>query len=500
MSVGCVRLDQVSFVYESAREPLIDGLNLELGAGWTGVVGPNGSGKTTLLRIIGGELSPTRGHVQVAGRAIYCPQRTDDPPAELGALLAACDGEARSLKGRLGLQDDWLSRWRTLSHGERKRAQIATALWRRLQVLLIDEPTNHIDQDARDLLAAALRSFRGIGLLVSHDRELLDLLCTQCLFMDPPSVVIWAGGYTKASALAAAERDRLIHQKEQARNRLDRLRREAGARAREAAEKQRKLTKRGLPPKDHDVRARINLARVTDSKTGQPIRQLEGRLRRAESIVARLFVARDRCADMRLGGQRSGRNELFRIPEGRIPLGGGRVLVHPDLAMRPDDRVALVGPNGGGKSTLVAQILTRMSLPAGKAVYLAQEIGREASQRAVDEVRRLTRQRLGVLMAIVGALGSRPDQLMQTDEPSPGEIRKLILALGMARQPELIVMDEPTNHLDLPSIECMEAALGECPCAILLVSHDERFLDGLTRARWQIIAEESPMRMRLYVQ
>ena len=87
-------------------------------------------------------------------------------------------------------------------------------------------------------------------------------------------------------------------------------------------------------------------------------------------------------------------------------------------------------------------------------------------------------------MTIVSCLGSRPQRLLESAAPSPGEIRKLRLALGMAREPHVIVMDEPTNHMDLPSIECLEQALADCPCALVLVSHDKRFLDKLVRTRW----------------
>src|SRR5512133_3129810 len=151
--MASVLLDKISFVYDSAQEPLFEGVSLELGAGWTGVVGPNGSGKTTLLRIIAGELSSTAGQVRLPGDAVYCPQRTDSPSEGLGDLLEDYEGEAAALRARLGVQDDWLARWKTLSHGERKRAQLAVALWGRPGVLLIDEPTNHIDREARALLA-----------------------------------------------------------------------------------------------------------------------------------------------------------------------------------------------------------------------------------------------------------------------------------------------------------------------------------------------------------
>ena len=101
-------------------------------------------------------------------------------------------------------------------------------------------------------------------------------------------------------------------------------------------------------------------------------------------------------------------------------------------------------------------------------------------------------------MTLVSRLGSRPARLLASTTPSPGEIRKILLARGVARGPHLIVMDEPTNHLDLPSIECLEAALAEAPCALLLVSHDARFLSKLTRTRWEL-TPTTPMQIELNV-
>jgi ATPase subunit of ABC transporter with duplicated ATPase domains len=83
-------------------------------------------------------------------------------------------------------------------------------------------------------------------------------------------------------------------------------------------------------------------------------------------------------------------------------------------------------------------------------------------------------------------LGSRPEKLLNSDEPSPGETRKLLLAVGMTHTPHIIIMDEPTNHMDLPSIECLEQALKDCPCSLLLVSHDRYFLNKLTSREWNI--------------
>ena len=171
-------LDHISFSFPGAEEFLFVDFSAHLPEGWTGVVGPNGAGKTTLLKMCCGLLIPQTGTITGADRVIYCTQRTDEAPEELPELLGATDGLGRRLIGQLGVRDDWVTRWTTLSHGERKRAQIATALWFEPDVLAIDEPTNHLDVEARELLAAALTGYRGVGILVSHDRHLLDLpLC-----------------------------------------------------------------------------------------------------------------------------------------------------------------------------------------------------------------------------------------------------------------------------------------------------------------------------------
>jgi macrolide transport system ATP-binding/permease protein len=493
MAQAPLEFDSVGFCYDSAGAAVFEGLSARIGAGWTGVIGPNGSGKTTLLRLACGELAPQQGHIVRPDRVIYCPQRTDDPPAELASFLRATDSAACGLRGRLGLAADWLDRWDTLSHGERKRAQIAVALWRRPRVLAVDEPTNHIDLPARRLLAEALRRFRGVGLLVSHDRDLLDALCRQCLFVEPPGAVVRPGGYTKAVELAAAEQATARHAREQAKRRLTRLRKEAAERQRLAARSHRMRSKRGIPIKDHDARSRIDRARISgkDGQAGRLLRQMDGRVRQAGDALADIHVTKQRQLGVDLRGEPSRRDALLRLPAGAVALGTGRHMVFPELTIGPTDRIALTGPNGAGKSTLVRHILHALDLPAARRVYLAQEIDRATARATVTAARRLPKAKLGEVLSVVSCLGSEPQRLLETDEPSPGELRKLMLAMGMANTPHLIVMDEPTNHLDLPSIECLEAALSDCPSALLLVSHDLRFLRCLTRTRWEIQPDEA---------
>jgi ATPase subunit of ABC transporter with duplicated ATPase domains len=494
MGVSRLEFIDVTFFYESAGAPVFEGLSVEVSGGWTGIIGANGAGKTTLLRLACGDLTPTRGKVVTSGTVIWCPQRTDDPPQALREFLDATDGRAGMWRGRLGIQEDWLQRWETLSHGERKRAQIAVALWRRPRLLAVDEPTNHVDAPTRDLLAEALSAFRGVGLLVSHDRALLDSLCRQCLFMTPPTAVLRPGGYTQAEALAREEQERLRKLRETARSDLDRLRSAASQRRQEASGSHRQRSKRKLARHDHDGRAKRNAARISgkDGQAGRLLRGLDGRLRQVQERLEGARVTRQPRLGIDLSAARSPRDALFRIPATSIPLGPHRTLSLPDLEMGPEDRIALVGPNGCGKSTLIRHILDQLDLPEGRLVYLAQEIDRQQSRAVLAEVRGMAPERLGQVLSIVDCLGSSPQRVLETDQPSPGETRKLLLAMGLARTPHLIIMDEPTNHLDLPSITCLEEALGAVPCGLLLVSHDVRFLEALTHTTWSITPTDGP--------
>jgi len=481
-------LQNLTFGYDAAAPPLFTDLEAHFPIGWTGVVGANGAGKSTLLRLAAGIIEPWQGRVSGVGKAVYCSQRTDSIPEGLPRFLAAADGEARRLRGRLGIVSDWPSRWETLSHGERKRAQIALALWREPELLAVDEPTNHLDIFSRSLLASALSEWRGVGILVSHDRELLDGLCRQCLFLEPGVIVMRPGGYTRGAEQAAGERRSTREQALRIRREAARLKREAARRRSRAAGADRRRSKRSLARKDADGREKLDRARITgkDGTDGRLLRQLNGRLRHLELEAQQLHVPKETALKFWLTGSISRRDQVLALAPGNLNLGGRRTLTWPDLTLRPADRVALTGANGAGKSTLLRFLVASSGLDTEKLVYLPQEIALERSQQILASARALPRAELGHLMTVVSGLGSDPEALLQTPVPSPGETRKLLLALGVTRRPHLIVMDEPTNHLDLPSIELLEQALATCPCALLLVSHDLRFLTATTRRRWEI--------------
>lgn len=486
---GVLTFRRVTFSYDGG-EALFTDLDLDLHPGFTGCIGANGAGKTTLLRLAVGELAPSRGRASGGGLACYCPQRTDDPPPGFAEFLEATDAASCALRGRLRVEPTWGSRWTTLSHGERKRCQIGAALWRAPDVLAIDEPTNHIDAAARALLVDALRRYRGVGLLVSHDRELLDAVCSHSLWIEPPSVELHRGGYSKAAARRRNARERNRAAYERARSERDRLEREVVERKAIAARSHQDRSKRGLAIKDHDARGRKNHARMSgkDGRAGRLYKQLLGRSDQAEKRLHSIPTQKEHARGVHLPTVRSRRDLLVDLAPTCLAM-GERVLRIGALRVLPAARIAITGANGAGKSTLVRHLHATRRLPASDVLYLPQEVAASEAAKLLADIKSLPGAALGAMMSFVRRLGSDPARLLESACPSPGELRKLLLATGIARNPQLLLLDEPTNHLDLPSIECLESALAECRCALVLVSHDERFLARLTTERWHVAVE-----------
>lgn len=486
MASSFLSFKNAGFVYDGALDAVFENVRFTLGCGWTGIVGANGAGKTTLLRLALGQLKPTQGHVSMPGPGVWCPQRTDDEPPGLRDLLMAPGAAAEGLRRQLGLKTDWCKRWNTLSHGERKRAQLAVALAGDPVFLAVDEPTNHLDRDTRAVVWRALKGFGGIGLLVSHDRELLDDLCAQCLFLDPPRVTVRPGGYSEGAGQAQNERTALLRRLSKADREIDQLRRETDLRREQTAKGEHQRSKRGLGKHDHDAKARVNAARVADSGSGQRLRQLDGRAQQAVERRAELGVKRRFALGVTLSGEASHRRCLASLPEGEIALGETWRLRIPALSIRPGDRIGIEGPNGAGKSTLIRRIVADLETAREHVAYIPQEIDVSGSRAILETFRQLPPARLGKAMTLVRRLGSDPGRLLQSAEPSPGELRKLLLAACIESSPHIVILDEPTNHLDLPSTECLEEALDGCEAALVMVSHDRRFLDRLASRMWVV--------------
>lgn len=310
----------------------------------------------------------------------------------------------------------------------------------------------------------------------------------QCLWLEARNARIFPGGFTKAREQKELDQETAVRERATAVREREQLRHENIKRREQASRSQHDRSKRNVAIKDSATRWDINLARVSgkDGQAGHLLRQLDGRAAQADSRVAATQAEKLHQVGIWLPESRSRRNTLFILEPGEILLGADRVLRFPQLSMKPQDRVAITGVNGVGKSTLFRCILENVNVPAENLTKMPQEVDARTARAILNEARTLPRKQLGHVMNLVSRLGSRPERLLESRQPSPGELRKLLLALGMARAPHLIAMDEPTNHLDLTSIEALEKALADCPCGVLLVSHDQRFLDRLTEQSWHI--------------
>jgi ATPase subunit of ABC transporter with duplicated ATPase domains len=267
----------------------------------------------------------------------------------------------------------------------------------------------------------------------------------------------------------------------------ERLAAEADSRRRVVEGSGNRLSKRQIDRKDNDGRGKINLARLSgkDRTGADQYKSMENRLARLDEKIKNTSVPVRRKQGITTEGADVKMDRLCLIPAGTLALGGGRSLSFPELLICPGDRIALTGANGTGKSTLTRHVLAL--LPQDTVVlYIPQEIDAESGRVLLEALEQETEKDRGEILSRFSRLGSDPWLLLQSRQPSPGEIRKLLIARGVFTNPAIIIMDEPTNHLDLSSIRLLEKTLAEVSCALLLVSHDEAFLSALTSQEWAI--------------
>lgn len=513
-------------------DTLFGPLNLTLEPSLCALVGRNGSGKTRLLRLLAGLDEPASGHIERFGSHAWVAQQhvisSQTTLAELLGYDAIFTARKRIDSGDyqpddLALLDGhWDIAERLseafinatlppfepdkpaieLSGGERIRALLCGAFTAGADFLLLDEPTNHLDRQGRAWFYDQLSRYQGGVLVASHDRELLEQV-PRILELSASGLRSYGGNYADYQAQRDAEQ-------------------QAARAALEHAATERKRT-RARMQKEHDDSQRrsaktlrtvdtLNIASFERVKYKGAAKERIGTWKKQhseqnEALNAAVNKARERVED--------DNPVMFTLPGSQIPE-GKQVLVLEDLVLqhvpvpplnwRMDGpmRVALKGPNGCGKSTLLKTLLGEVAPRSGSCkvsvscAYLDQHLSRLDLSQSVMTHLNLSHTPLeeGVLRTRLAQLQLGADKVMlPLAALSGGERLKAALAcvLWRAEATQLLLLDEPTNHLDLASVQAIEAALAGFPGALLVVSHDEAFLSGLTLTH-ELVWEEAGWR------
>ena len=432
-----------------------------------GIIGINGTGKTTFLKIIAGLEEPDEGQVikQNGLRITYLSQNPEFPE---GATVLDyvtqgkqeldwnTESEAKSILNKLDIKDHQ-AKIDTLSGGQKKRVALAKTLINPADVLVLDEPTNHIDNEMALWLEDYLNKFKGVIIMVTHDRYFLDRVTNKILEISHGKLYGYTANYSKFLELKA-QREEMELASERKRQSILRMEIE--------------WAKRGCR------------ARTTKQKA---------RLERLEALKNGKEPIQDATVELESIGTRMGKKtiELHGISKSY----GDKVLIKDfDYIVLKNQRLGIIGPNGCGKSTLIKIITNRIEPDAGEVEigdtiqigYFAQEAEEmNPNQRAIDYIKdvadyvptkdgRITASQMLERFLFDGNLQYTP-----IGKLSGGEKRRLYLCKVLMESPNVLILDEPTNDLDIPTLTILEDYLDSFNGIIITVSHDRYFLDNL---------------------
>ena len=514
-----ITLDGVTYSLPDGRM-LFSDLHEQFDQRPTGLVGRNGAGKTVLARILAGQLAPASGRCVRHGSVYYLAQQVAPAPgatiADLAGVRAELDALARIEFGSVAVQDFDLvgERWdlpqllqqeldrsdlgrhdantpaSALSGGEAMRVALAGAMVSGAGFLILDEPSNHLDRNHRQALITQLQRWpRGL-LVVSHDRQLLDTMA-RIVELSPQGLRSYGGNYSVYAAARAQERQSALDQLDL--RKLERQREEQAMRTQRERQDQRQS--RGARQGQDANQAKILLGRQkerSESSAGK-LRQQQDAAR--EQLSERVRAAAQQVRDdaeivlHALPAVRGARRRVVELDAVALPFVPAATR-HITLSMTAGQRVGVTGPNGCGKSTLLQVLAGRLAALAGTCqvadacVYLDQRLADLDPARTVLEhlmaANRVVEE--GTLRTWLAQLGLGAQKIIAPSGLlSGGERLKAALACVLYADPpaQLLLLDEPGNHLDLPSLQALETMLRSYRGALVVVSHDDAFLDKL---------------------
>jgi len=478
-----LQINNLFYKYPYSSISVFENINLEFHKEWTAIVGSNGSGKSTLLKLISKELKSEETTIKGNDLVHYCPQSTEKEPKYIKEYMMTHTSKAFKTRDMLGIKDSYVSKWSELSHGERKRLQIALALFSESDVLMVDEPTNHLDVKSKEIVKQALKNFKGIGILVSHDRELLDELSKTTMMIKDSKITTYRLKFSlavdeyKKSTLHLQKMQDLHEEK------LKKLDRVIQSQRDKVILSKGRVSKRNLDSNDSDSRAKINLAKLTgkDKNDGQMLKRTQAK--RKQLLNESIVLNKQSKIGISFDIEKSKKSFPIIIEPYVLEVSEKQKLSFPRLSIEEYDKISIVGDNASGKSSFINFILAQIRLN-DTVLYIPQEITEDESKRVFKELKDMPKDKKGELYTLIKRLSGEPKQLIQSSLPSPGEVRKLLIAKGLLSKPSLIILDEPTNHMDLESIEALESALQDYFGTLIIISHDKFFVDGLSTVVW----------------
>ncbi|TWB93623.1 ATPase subunit of ABC transporter with duplicated ATPase domains [Bradyrhizobium macuxiense] len=502
---------------------LLSNIDLSFGPERTGLVGRNGVGKTTLLGLIAGRQPPRAGTVSVQGRVAMLNQTVQVNPDErvidlfgarrtLAALRRAEQGLATAEEladidwtldtriaaalARVDLPDVLDAPLAMLSGGQATRARLAALTFAEPDFLLLDEPTNNLDRAGRKAVIDLLAGWRHGAIIVSHDRELLEAM-DAIVELTSLEARRYGGSWSQYRARKTIELAAARHDLDDAEKRVA----EIDRKAREATERKARKDSAGAKQRAKGDMPRIaaGLRRDRSEDTGgEAARLAERRQTQARELAAaarqRIEVLQPFSVQLPTTHLPAGRMVL-RIEAADAGYTADALILHGlTFSISGPERVAIVGPNGAGKTTLLKLVSGELTAARGTVEVMTrfamfdQAVSLLDAQASIlDNFRRINPDAgENACRAALARFMFRADAALQTVASlSGGQLLRAGLAcvLGGVRPPQLLILDEPTNHLDIESMEAVEAGLRAYDGALLVVSHDETFLEAIAITR-----------------